>query len=64
MEVGELKRRFGLSNDLVASVRTLHRSGNTATRNVLPQDAKSVASCAYEMDTKWGKEASTEINST
>lgn len=56
MEVGELKRRFGLSNDLVASVRTLHRSGNTATRNVLPQDAKSVASCAYEMDSKWGKE--------
>uniref|UniRef100_A0A0A9GKE5 Uncharacterized protein n=1 Tax=Arundo donax TaxID=35708 RepID=A0A0A9GKE5_ARUDO len=56
METGELKRRFGHSDDLVASVRSLHRSSSsTAARGVLlPPDAKLVASCAYEMGTGWG----------
>jgi hypothetical protein len=57
MEVGELKARFGYSNGHLASLR---RSWSTISRDVLPEDATFVASCAYETATKWGEEASSE----
>ncbi|KAM0865585.1 hypothetical protein ACQ4PT_043180 [Festuca glaucescens] len=57
MEVGELKARFGHSNGHLASLR---RSWSTIARDVLPEDATFVASCAYETGTKWGEEASSE----
>ncbi|KAK1661783.1 hypothetical protein QYE76_049942 [Lolium multiflorum] len=57
MEVGELKARFGHSNGHVASLR---RSWSTIARDVLPEDATFLASCAYETGTKWGEEASSE----
>lgn len=55
VEVGELKRRFGVSNGHIASLR---RSGSTIVApDVLPQDeAEFVASCAYETGTEWGEE--------
>lgn len=53
MEVGELKARFGYSNGHLASLR---RSWSTISRDVLPEDATFVASCAYETATKWGEE--------
>ncbi|KAK1661789.1 hypothetical protein QYE76_049948 [Lolium multiflorum] len=53
MEVGELKARFGHSNGHVASLR---RSWSTIARDVLPEDATFLASCAYETGTKWGEE--------
>ncbi|KAL6613732.1 hypothetical protein ACP70R_036002 [Stipagrostis hirtigluma subsp. patula] len=66
MDAGELERRFGRSDELVASVRGLHRPTHSISRNstaarrrrrggvLLPQDAKLVASCAYEAGTGWG----------
>ncbi|XP_048561926.1 cellulose synthase A catalytic subunit 7 [UDP-forming]-like isoform X1 [Triticum urartu] len=57
VEVGELKRRFGVSNGHIASLR---RSGTGSTivaaGDVLPQDAELVASCDYETGTEWGEE--------
>ncbi|XBI62327.1 hypothetical protein VPH35_042969 [Triticum aestivum] len=57
VEVGELKRRFGVSNGHIASLR---RSGTGSTivaaGDVLPQDAELVASCDYETGTEWGED--------
>uniref|UniRef100_A0ACD5VF57 Uncharacterized protein n=1 Tax=Avena sativa TaxID=4498 RepID=A0ACD5VF57_AVESA len=52
MEVGELKTRFGHSNGHLVSLRRTAGS----TTGVLPQDATLVASCEYEMGTRWGEE--------
>ncbi|KAI5005003.1 cellulose synthase-like protein G3 [Hordeum vulgare subsp. vulgare] len=57
MEVGELKRRFGVSNGHIASLRRSAGNGSTTVaRDVLPQDAEFVVSCAYEPGTEWGEE--------
>ncbi|XP_062232170.1 LOW QUALITY PROTEIN: cellulose synthase A catalytic subunit 7 [UDP-forming]-like [Phragmites australis] len=58
-EFCSMESRFGHSSHLVASVRDLHRSAsscNTVVRGgaLLPQDAKLVASCAYEAGSGWG----------
>ncbi|OEL13577.1 hypothetical protein BAE44_0025405, partial [Dichanthelium oligosanthes] len=60
MEAGELARRFGHSDHLVASVRNLHQqqpppsAAGGRRRLLLPHDATLVASCAYEKGTGWG----------
>ena len=57
VEVGELKRRFGVSNGHIASLRRSGTGSTIVARDALPQeDAELVASCAYETGTEWGEQ--------
>ncbi|VAH73023.1 unnamed protein product [Triticum turgidum subsp. durum] len=56
VEVGELKRRFGVSNGHIASLRRPGTGSTIVARDALPQDAELVACCDYETGTEWGEE--------
>ncbi|TVU01771.1 hypothetical protein EJB05_52767, partial [Eragrostis curvula] len=58
MEAGELERRFGRSNDLVASVRSLNDPASSSRRRGQDEKdaARLVARCSYEPGTAWGHE--------
>uniref|UniRef100_M8AU71 Cellulose synthase-like protein G3 n=1 Tax=Aegilops tauschii TaxID=37682 RepID=M8AU71_AEGTA len=57
VEVGELKRRFGVSNGHIVSLRRSGTGSTIVARDALPQeDAELVASCAYETGTEWGEQ--------
>lgn len=59
IDLKELKHIFGTSNEFIKS---LHRKYNPSITddgkftNVLLEESKLLASCAYETNTKWGKE--------
>lgn len=66
MELKEFKHNFGISNEFIKSLRRNYNPTLTDDHGnftgALLEEAKLVASCAYEVDTKWGKEASSFNN--
>ncbi|KAK4855788.1 hypothetical protein QYF36_010879 [Acer negundo] len=61
----ELKNYFGTSNELLKSLRVDYRPSidSRDSSSTLLQEAKVLASCAYENNSKWGEEASFRYHS-
>ncbi|KAI4369676.1 hypothetical protein MLD38_018092 [Melastoma candidum] len=56
-EIKELRKTFGLSNELVQRLRADGSIQYPAEdSSTILEDAKVLASCEYETDTKWGKQ--------
>ncbi|KAK0606789.1 hypothetical protein LWI29_004421 [Acer saccharum] len=60
VDLTELKNYFGTSNELLKSLRVDYRPSiyGIDSSSTLLQEAKVLASCAYENNSKWGEEAS------
>ncbi|TXG72245.1 hypothetical protein EZV62_000824 [Acer yangbiense] len=61
----ELKNYFGTSNELLKSLRVDYKPSidSIDSSSTLLQEAKVLASCAYENNSKWGEEASFRYHS-
>ncbi|KAB1219131.1 Cellulose synthase-like protein E6 [Morella rubra] len=56
-DLKELKQSFGSSNELIKSLRQNFKPNAINDQHILRQETQLLASCTYENDTKWGKEA-------
>ncbi|KAK1592739.1 hypothetical protein Q3G72_029545 [Acer saccharum] len=65
VDLTELKNYFGTSNELLKSLRVDYRPSidSIDSSSTLLQEAKVLASCAYENNSKWGEEASFRYHS-
>ncbi|KAK1591202.1 hypothetical protein Q3G72_003815 [Acer saccharum] len=65
VDLTELKNYFGTSNELLKSLRVDYRRSidGIDSSSTLLQEAKVLASCAYENNSKWGEEASFRYHS-
>lgn len=64
INLNELKESFGSSNELIKSLNNKWNPNvecGKALSDELLQEAKLLASCEYENDTTWGKEASLNL---
>ena len=60
----QLKEFYGPSNEFIKSLsscNTPYVNDNENSLNTLLQETKVLASCTYEKDTKWGRQASTVL---
>lgn len=62
MDLEELKQSFGSSNELIKSVRRIYEPNLMEDQDSLQKVTQLLASCSYETNTKWGKEATTSHN--
>ncbi|KAK4856609.1 hypothetical protein QYF36_019241 [Acer negundo] len=65
VDLTELKNSFGTSNELLKSLQVNYRPSidSRGSSSTLLQEAKVLASCAYENNSKWGEEASFRYHS-
>ncbi|KAM7485222.1 hypothetical protein LguiA_001231 [Lonicera macranthoides] len=62
-DLAKLKNSFGVSNELINSLRPNYKANITNSQDFSPallQESQLLASCAYENHTKWGKQAIVE----
>nr|GMD62850.1 cellulose synthase-like protein G2 [Ipomoea batatas] len=63
VDITKLRDSFGPSYEFTSSVTRSSMNGNADMVNSLLKETKSVASCAYEKDTQWGKDIGFMYNS-
>nr|GMD65557.1 cellulose synthase-like protein G2 [Ipomoea batatas] len=63
VDITKLRDSFGPSYQFTSSVTRSSINGNADMVNSLLKETKSVASCAYEKDTQWGKDIGFMYNS-
>lgn len=60
----EANKKFGSSSDFIASLKDSNKEATFKMKilsKAVIEEAETLASCDYEKDTQWGKEASMKI---